>query len=559
LDFKKGKEMKTKKIIALFFAIVMVFAFAACGGGADSDSSPADSSADVATESEAAPPAAEVVTLALDNASALQSAQKDVLNIGIPADVSNFNPWSFSGAGANQALMSLYQPLLHHDNGEYFNAIAKSDFEMAPDGTSCKFEIFDNIYDSAGNHLTIDDVIFSFTKVGEVRPQYAKLIPNIEKIDEYTCIFHFSHALLLTDFDSFVRIFVVTEKAYSESPDEMATTPVGTGHYKMTSYTSGYSSTYERVEDYWQKDMNAICTRDLANVKTLNFYVISESAQRTMALENGTIDFCMTVTDEDLKKFDGENGKQVAAIESNETMTLFNNCDTSSVCNDLNLRLAISYAVSGDAVLQGVYNGDGVVCHEFTPPYASGYNPKWDTEDNYYKYDPAKAAEYLGKSKYNGETLTLICRSTESSKTASEIVQNFLTQIGIKAAIESYEATVFEQYIQDPGKWDIMVTETQYNTYYIEGVFGSYDVTRYASGGGMNFVFDTKLQDLLTLCMEQTTYTPENVDLLHNHIIENCYVKGLAAGVDEFVVSDDVTGICLNFRGFILPGACTFS
>jgi ABC-type transport system substrate-binding protein len=552
-----------KKIVALFFAIVMVFALAACGGdtasNSDLDNPNVSSGTGDGSDDTVIGTTSGVPTLELDNAATLTSAQKDVINIGIPADVSNFNPWSFSGAGANQALMSLYQPLLHHDNGKYYNSIAKTDFVTADDGTSCRFEIFDNIYDSEGNHITVDDVIFSFTKVGEVRPQYAKLIPYIEKIDDYNCIFHFSHPLLLTDFDSFVRIFIVSEKAYNDSADEMAITPVGTGHYKLTSYTSGYSMTYERVENYWQTDMNAICTRDLANVKTLNFYIISESAQRTMALENGTIDFCMTVASEDLVKFNGENGSQIATIASNETMTLFCNCDTSSLCNDLNLRLAISYAISGEAVLQGVYDGDGVVCHELTPSYASGYNPKWDAEDNYYNYDPAKAAEYLAKSNYNGEALTIICQATESGKTAAELAQNFLTQIGVKTTIEAYEATVFEQYVQDPTKWDIMLTETQYNTYYIEGVFGNYDVTRYASGGGMNFVFDETLQKLLTTCMEQKTYTPENVDLLHNRIIENCYVKGLAAGVDEFVVSDDVTGICLNFRGFILPGACTYS
>lgn len=559
-----------KKTLAMLLALAMIFSLAACGGkegsvtnsdkpsNSNSGTTDTGSNGQQGSELVDANNAAAALDLGDAVAAVAMNTQRDVINVGIPADVANFSPWSFSGAGANQALMSLYQPLLHHENGEYYPAIAKS-YEMAEDGTSCKFEIFDNIVDSDGNPLTVDDVIFSFTECGKVRPQYAALIPEIEKVDDYNCIFHFSHALELGDFDSFVRIFVVSEKAYNDSPDGMSTTPVGTGPYKMTSYTSGYSMVYEKVENYWQDDLDIMCTRDLANVDTLNFYVISESAQRTMALQDHSIDICMTVSDEDLANFDGQNGYEIAKIESNETMTLFPNCDTSSPCSDLNLRLAICYAISNEAILQGVYNGNGVVCHELTPNYAGGYNIEWDSEENYYNYDTAKAKEYLEKSSYKNEELVIICDASETNKLAAQLVQQFLKQININTTIEAYEATVFEQYIQDASKWDIMVDQTQYNIFYVEGIFGNYDNTRYASGGGMNFVYDDELQSILHTCMDLSTYTEENINKLHEHIIENCYVMGMATGIDQFVVTEDMNGFTLNYRGFLLPGACTYS
>lgn len=553
--------MKKRQLAALILTLAMTISLAACGDSGDSPPSTDTPVSGSAEPSDSSLPElnSDLVELGIGYASSVTSVQKDVINVGIPADVANFSPWSFSGQGANQALMSLYQPLLHHENGEYASSIAKDNFVIAEDGLSCDFELFDYIHDWQGNPITVDDVIFSITKCGEVRPQYAQLITEVEKTGDYTCTFHFSHALELGDFDSFVRIFIVSEKAYNESADGMATAPVGTGHYKMTSYTSGYSMVYERVEDYWQDDLDQLCVRDMANVDTINFFVISESAQRTMALEAGTIDICMSVGAEDLPKFDGQNGYQVAEIAGNETMTLFSNCDSSSLCSDRNLRLAIAYAVSGDAVLQGVYKGSGVVCHELTPNYAGGYDPAWDEEDNYYNYDQAKAKDYLDKSGYNGEELVIICDSGENNTLAAQLVHSFLQQIGIKARIDSYEATVFAQYIQDPSKWDIMVDASQYNIYYVEGVFSNYDVSRYASGGGINFVYDDELQSILTACMDLSTYTQENIERLHQHLIENCYVKGLATGVDEFVVPDNMTGLGLNYRGFILPGACTYS
>lgn len=563
-----------KKTISLLLALAMALTLAACGGdnnasGTQTSDTPATSTNSAqkdTTDSQQGGTGTIINTnisvseIPLDGAAeALASAKtRNVINVGIPADVSNFSPWSYSGAGANQALMHLYQPLLHHESGEYYPAIAKS-FELSEDGTSCTFYIFDYIYDSEGNHITVDDVIFSFQECSKVRPQYAKLIPEYEKVDDYTVIFKFSHALELGDFDSFVRIFIVSEKAYTESPDGMSTTPVGTGHYKMTSYTSGYNAVYEKIEDYWQTDLEAMCTRDMATVDTINFYVISEAAQRTMALQNGTIDICMSVTAEDLSKFDDQNGYEIAEIAGNDTLTLFPNCDPSSPCNDLNLRLAICYAISNDAIAQGVYSGNAFVCHELTPNYAGGYNSAWDAEDNYYNYDAAKAKDYLSKSGYKGETLTIICDAGESSKLGAQLVQSFLSQVGIKTEIEAYEATVYEQYIQDASKWDIMVDTSQYNIYYVEGVFSNYDNTRYASGGGMNFVYDDELQTLLHTCMDLNQYSEENIEKLHEHLIENCYVMGMATTFDQFVVTDDMDGFTLNYRGFLLPGACTYS
>jgi ABC-type transport system substrate-binding protein len=559
--------MKKRQLAALLLALAMIFSLTACSGGGtgdtntDSVSEPATTTTDSGSGTEGTVPelVSAVEDLGIAYASSVTSVQRDVINVGIPADVANFSPWSFSGQGANQALMSLYQPLLHHDNGEYASAIAKDNFVIADDGMSCDFELFDYIFDWQGNHITVDDVIFSIAKCSEARPQYAKLITEVEKTGDYTCTFHFSHALELGDFDSFVRIFIVSEKAYNESGDGMASNPVGTGHYKMTSYTSGYSMVYEKVEDYWQTDLDQLCVRDMANVDTINFYVISESAQRTMALDAGTIDICMSVGAEDLPKFDDQGGYQIAQIASNDTMTMFCNCDPVSLCNDLNLRLAISYAVSGDAILQGVYKGDGVVCHELTPNYAGGYNLAWDSEDNYYNYDAAKAKEYLSQSSYSNQELVIICNSSDDSSLAAQLVLSFLDQIGVKSKIEAYESTVFEEYVQNPSKWDIMIDTTQYNNYYVEGVFSNYDVSRYAKGGGINFAYDDQLQNILTTCMDLNTYTQENIDQLHQYLVENCYVKGLATTVDQFVVPDYMTGLGLNYRGFILPGACTYS
>lgn len=541
--------MKIKKTVALLMVAAMFVAvLAACGDKQSGETANTTN------------PGSVTDTVITDQGTAddISSATKDVINVGIDADVSDFNPWSFSGTGANQALWGLYQPLLHHVDGQYYSGVAKS-YEMADDGLSISFELYDYIHDWEGNHITSDDVLFSFEKCTEVFPEYSELIDEVVKTGDYTFSINFTRTLYVGDFDTFVRVYIVSKTAYENSADEMHTTPVGTGPYKLTQYTSGYMLTYEKVEDFWQTDKTQVYARDMANVETINYYILSESSQRAIALERGTIDICGSISNDDISKFDGQKGFKLAGVADNLSMNLFCNNDDSNICSDLNLRLAICYAVNSAAILESVYGGRGTVMYDHTPSWAVGYKQEWEEEDNYYQYDPEKAAEYLKNSTYNGETLRIICAADERSTNTAQLVMSFLGQIGIKTDVQSYETTVFSQYFQTVDMWDIMLYTRPINTYYVQGMYSSFATSRYASGGGVNFVFDDHLQELLNASVDANTATDEDIQALHDYMIANCYVMGLVNPINSIVVPDEVTSVTLSYRKTIIPGGCVYS
>jgi ABC-type transport system substrate-binding protein len=336
--------------------------------------------------------------------------------------------------------------------------------------------------------------------------------------------------------------------------------PVGTGPYKMTKYTSGYMFTYEKVEDYWQTDKSLIHPRDMSNVNTINYYILPESMQRTVALEQGLIDMCGTISGADLAKFDGKNGFKLYGVPNDLSSTLFPNCDVSSPCNDINLRLAIYYAISNQAILESVYNGVGAVNYEMSPTWAVGYNMAWNNEDNYFHYNPETATKYLSKSSYNGQTLKIFCTTDEETVGTAQLVQNFLAQIGIKTTINAYEGTVFKQYILDRTLWDIHIDNTATNTYYIQAVNGDYTESKWpAWKGSVNFIFDNKLQDLLRLCMTAQTSTAENLEILHQYVIGNAYGMTMVNPIMNNVVRDGVKELALSFKKTIIPGGCIYT
>ena len=550
--------MKAKKALALILVIVMAISLLAACGEKDKTGGEAKTDPDKSGTAASGESIGEEIKVDQGTVDAITSNTVEVLNVAIPQDIGTFNPWKWKGQGANQALHGIYQPLLHLVDGVYYPAIMKSDFTFSDDGLSMYCEIFDNVYDSAGNHLTVDDVIFSMNQSIAVWPELSDIIKDIVKTGDYTFTFEFQRKLYVAELDSITRTFMVTEKAFKDSPDEMATTPVGTGQYVLDSYTSGYSATYTKRDGFWQTDATQICARDMANVEKLNYYVISESAQRTIALEDGTIDICMSVSAEDRPNFDGKNGFKLVNVASKQSLCAFYNVSDNSPCSDVNLRLAISYAISGDAVLQSVYNGTGNTVHEMSPSSAAGYDPAWDEEDNYFNYDVAAAKEYLAKSGYNGEELIIMCEPDATTSETAQLIQNFLTQINVKSKVETYETSVFSEYSTNSNAWDIMIDHNTTNVYWVQALYSNFSQTRYATGTGVNFVKDDELQRLLELCMNEDTHTNENLNTLHDYMIENCFAKALVNEVNVFVVPEEVQDVVLSYRGFIMSNACIF-
>jgi peptide/nickel transport system substrate-binding protein len=498
------------------------------------------------------------------SAADIVSAQREVVNVGIEADVADFNPWSFNGVGANQALWGLYQCFGYYIDQTYYPVLMER-YKFSEDGMSLDCELYEYIRDWEGNPITADDVLFSWNKLGEVLSEFGPLVRELVKTGEYSFTFHFSRPLYVGEFENIIKTFIVSKTAFENSRDAMHTTPVGTGPYKLTKYTSGYMFTYEKVDSYWQTDKSLVYPRDMANVNTINYYVITESSQRTIALERGMIDICGSISSSALAEFDRKNGYRICGVPDNLSMSLFGNCDASSPCSDVNLRIAICYAISNHAILESVYGGMGSALYELTPAWAIGYNEAWDDEDNYYRYNPEEAAQYLAQSSYAGQTLKIICAADERSVITAQLVQNFLGQIGVKSDVSSYESTVFKQYIQNPAKWDIQLSNTPTTSgYYVQAVYSSFAKNRWSWGGSLNFVFDERLQELLDLCMpardasEGGVSGAQQLEALHRYIIENCYAMGMVNIMIGYVVPDWLKAVTLSYRKTIIPGGCVY-
>lgn len=547
---ERKKEMK-KKLITLLLAAAMVVSLAACGNSDAGNTAP-DSSSPSGTATDDKTPEAETP-------SGTGSASLEVLNVGIEADCTNFNPWGFSGTGANLVIYSLYQPFVYAKDGVYYPGICK-DWEISEDGLIFTGYMFENISDWAGNHITADDVLFSwYNGACAFYPENLDKVKECKKIDEYTVSFEFYDTINLDDMCNTVsRLYIVSQAAYEASDNQFSTDPIGTGRYKLTDYTSGYKITYEKVENWWNEDYEDLYSADYANVDTINWFIITESTQRTLALEQGTIDMCSSISSDDLGEFDNANGYKLFSYDENLSLSLFPNCNEGNICDDVNLRLAIFYAVDNNEILDKVYDGHGTAMYDHAPAWSVGYNTAWESEDNFYTADEGKAAEYLAKSNYDGETIRILTLSTATCQNAAVVIQNELNKLGIKSEISSYDSGTISNYYSDPSGWDLLLYTRPCTIYTVNAIYTTQSQERYKWGGSLNYIFDDEYEALLKTCYGATTTSQENIDKLHEYMVENAYVKGIVNGQASCVIPDNVANVELSWRKSIVPGACIF-
>lgn len=538
--------MKVRKGLAVLLAMTMLTAVATgCGGKTSSASGTSESSASGTQASESGTPS-------------------DHLTIGIAADVESFNPWLMANDSRQQVFYnSIYEPLARLTlEGERELVLAKSLEDMG-DGVY-RIVLYDNIYDSAGNQITADDVIFSYDQCNQqgALSWGIKYLDHFDKIDDYTLDMHLNEESAVALDMVLKTCFIVDQEAYEASGDGFASSPIGTGPYTLESYTPGSEVVITARDDYWQTDESLISTAaKLGSVKTVTYKVITDTSQLALALEMGDIDVSGNIQTADLNNFlnddrTAKDGFNVEAQLSPLVHFIAFNCSENSPCADQNVRQAISYALDMPAITQNVYGSDASVAMTNSSPYYNDYDPALE-ETVPYDYDPEKAKELLAEAGYeDGDlNLTLIYTTEYNRAQVVPLIQSYLKAVGINVELQVMEAANFNASINDPSAFDMYLnTVMSLNT---PGRLGLMDMNGYTTGMNGVFVTDEELQSKFDAANLAATYSTETVTDLLNYIEEKDYVYPTYYMYQYVITNDRVTDIVLDRNFALIPGAST--
>jgi len=553
-----------KRIFALILCLSMLLALCACGG---QDTQPAEAPAEEAAAAgvSAADLAISGNEVAYGNANSA-TVKHDQVVIALMADPEDLTPVNVN-VGGKEVLDSIYERLYNIDGfgGPLYGVLAK-ELPVEVEPNVFEFEIYDYIYDSDGNHITASDVVFSTNYL--VDSGYAQnfgKFDHIEAVDDYTLRIYTTEPLNeLGDWANiFGVIYVWSEKAMSEH--SFATDPCGTGPYVCTYFRSGDKLVLEASENYWAEGTDHQNSRACANVQTIEYQIITEQSQNTVALRTEAIDYTTNLSDTDKAKFmeGGEFSEGWASFRwpSNLTYYIMPNCSEQSVCVDENLRKAIMYAIDPTVVLAVADNASAQVVYDMANAKFSGYNEAWLTQDNYYvNYSIETAKEYLAQSNYNGEPLTMLYASGNLLQNICEAMQILLGEVGITVELKPESFSVMSADVVDPTAWDLYVDMMASDDYLVTVYARLFKDSNFADGQGTkNFIQDPQFQELINLCMSEEGNTQENLDALHDYTIEHAYSRGLFASYESAIYSNDILQICNTYKYAIIPGGCIYA
>jgi microcin C transport system substrate-binding protein len=201
--------------------------------------------------------------------------------------------------GANLLFDTLMAPALDEVSAAY-GLLAEAVSHPA-DYTSVSYRLRREAKWHDGQPVTPEDVIFSFEAFKKYDPQlsaYYQHVVKAEKSGEREITFTFDQPGN-RELPQIVGQFSVLPKHYWEGTDKAgnkrdigATTlepPLGNGVYRIKEFVPGRTIAYERVKDYWGKDVNVNIGRD--NFEELRFEYFRDSIVAIEAFKKDHVDW----------------------------------------------------------------------------------------------------------------------------------------------------------------------------------------------------------------------------------------------------------------------------
>jgi len=463
------------------------------------------------------------------------------LTVGNNMAPQNISP--FTNFTNRQPVMQyLYETLALKDSatGELYGVIAKN--WTTEDNINYDFEIYDYVYDTEGNHITAADCVFSLE---HGRDEAAVTwIASVEQTGDYTFRLTATDDSVSTFPTIMERAVIVSQAAYEAASDGMSTSAVGTGAYMVTDFVPNVSITLEKNPNYWQTDEALQChLYKEMTVDTLRYTKIAEASQQTIALETGAIDVFEKIANTEVANFveGGRDADNFTAIANPTDTTYVLYFAAGGQCGaDVNLRKAISYAIDKEMLVLGALDGNAVVPNFMGA--MGGMSDLTPTTENpdYFNYDPAKAAEFLGQSGYKGEELRLLVPNEDNHNRLAAIVQGYLMASGINCRIDSYDNAMFQSAFADPNAWDVAICQMGMRDTAFVWAFLSYKFSGGENAALGMAVKDEKLDELLANVLSVDGHTAENGTLVSDYINEMAYGEALVNTTSYWIFRKDL-------------------
>jgi peptide/nickel transport system substrate-binding protein len=268
-------------------------------------------------------------------------------------------------------LVTAFETLLTFDDEYQLQTDGLAESVEADNPTQFTIRIRDGIEFQNGKTFTADDVIYSLQRIGTQKNGLTGFaatatmdIKNLKKVDKRTV------QLPLLSPDSTVPqtlasyTFGMVPVGYEKFSGDVST-QVGTGCYKLKSFTPGQESVHERNPNYWRGDGSPWF--DQVTITDFN-----DSTAQLNALKGGQIDAMTDVPPGQVESMKASG----AGILNSQTGGWIPLCMAIDMppFDDPKVRQAFRLIIDRKAVLEQIGNGFGQVANDLYAPFDEGYD-----------------------------------------------------------------------------------------------------------------------------------------------------------------------------------------
>lgn len=477
-----------KSLWMLLLTFTLALVLAACGG--DDKEEPSSNSGDTGTEN-------------TDSGNTEENAEASGgdLIIAESSDAQSLDPHGSNDVPSSNVQSNLYETLVDRDaNGELAPGLAESWIQV--DDLTWEFKLKQGVTFHDGETFNAEAVKTSFDRildpnVASPRAFLYEMVTEVKVIDDSTVQFiteyPFSPLLahLTHNGGGIISPKSIADDYAAMEADSsvvagsvIGTNPVGTGPFKFVSWTPGTEIKLEKFAEY---------AGTPANVNTVTFNVIPETATRVAELQSGYAHIIGAVEPGQVAFVNETDGASVLETPSSSLTYIGFNTQKAPFDNP-KVRQALSKAIDRTKLIDGIYDGYGIPAISPLSPGIFGYTE--DVTSMAYNLDEAKALlEEAGFA--DGFSTTIWTNDNPARQNVAIVLQEELKKLNIDVKIEVLE---WGAYLEKTaaGEHDMFILGWSNSTNDADyGLYALFHSSQHGEPGNRSFYTSPKVDELL--------------------------------------------------------------
>jgi peptide/nickel transport system substrate-binding protein len=373
--------------------------------------------------------------IAVGGAGAEEARRGGTLNIGIPAKVLGFDPYTTKSTSYESVMAGglIFGNLMALDAAGHQIPSQALSVESSADGLVWRVKLRPGMRFSDGSPYDAEAFAKHYARVMDNSHNKAFAL-NLEAYKEVVAIdpvaveFRLKHPWPafgpLLSYNNFVA-WVMPPRHEATAGADLNRTPIGAGPYMLENWNQDGDMVLIRNPNYWDPAAQHL---DKIVIK-----FIPDENSRYAAVKSGDLDLTPVTFEQviDARKIAtlqviAEKGSGAATLQFNTTV---------APVDDKRVRHALAYAVDREVLNKVIYAGEGEMAKSFWPPGSS-----WECPGIAYpEYDPAKAKVLLAEY---GKPVTIRLQTTPApiAVLTAELYQSFWQKVGVKTEIRQVQS-----------------------------------------------------------------------------------------------------------------------